>query len=155
LPDGLGWLALRCLHYTGSDTKDVNDNFVFGIQILLPQPFDSWRRLYRENLSPESLVRYRGDDSGGKPILLMAHMDVVEALSEDWTTPPFELTEKNGYLYGRGTFDNKGGVAALSATFLRMKAEVYTPKRDYILVVTGDEETTDRQRDLRSSCVAG
>lgn len=88
------------------------------------------------------IVRYRGDGLGGKPILLMAHMDVVDALPEDWTSPPFELTEKDGYLYGRGTLDNKGGVAALSATFLRMKAEGYTPKRDYILVITGDEETT-------------
>jgi len=88
------------------------------------------------------IVRYRGIVPGGKPILLMAHMDVVDALREDWTNPPFELTEKDGYLYGRGTLDNKGGVTALSATFLRMKSEGYTPKRDYILVITGDEETT-------------
>lgn len=88
------------------------------------------------------IVRYRGDGLGGKPILLMAHMDVVDALREDWASPPFKLTEKDGYLYGRGTLDNKGGVAGLSATFLRMKAEGYTPKRDYILVITGDEETT-------------
>jgi acetylornithine deacetylase/succinyl-diaminopimelate desuccinylase-like protein len=88
------------------------------------------------------VVRYRGDGRGGKPILLMAHMDVVDALRGDWTTPPFELTEKDGYLYGRGTLDNKGGVAILSATFLRMKSEGYRPGRDYILVITGDEETT-------------
>jgi acetylornithine deacetylase/succinyl-diaminopimelate desuccinylase-like protein len=88
------------------------------------------------------IVRYRGNSLGGKPILLMAHMDVVDALPEDWTLPPFELTEEDGYLYGRGTLDNKGGVAALSATLLRMKAENYESKRDFILVVTGDEETT-------------
>jgi len=88
------------------------------------------------------IVRYRGNGLGGKPILLMAHMDVVDALPQDWTMPPFELTEKDGYLYGRGTLDNKGGVAALSATFLRMKSEGYVPKRDFILVITGDEETT-------------
>jgi len=88
------------------------------------------------------IVRYRGDGRGGRPILLMAHMDVVDALSEDWTIPPFELTEKDGYLYGRGTLDNKGGVAVLSTTLLRMKAEGYMPKRDFILVITGDEETT-------------
>jgi acetylornithine deacetylase/succinyl-diaminopimelate desuccinylase-like protein len=88
------------------------------------------------------IVRYRGNGLGGKPVLLMAHMDVVNALLEDWTTPPFVLTEKDGYLYGRGTMDNKGGVAILSATFLRMKSEGYTPERDYILVITGDEETT-------------
>ena len=88
------------------------------------------------------VVRYRGSSITTKPILLMAHMDVVDALREDWTTDPFVLTEIDGYLYGRGTLDNKGGATALTATLLRLKAAGYMPKRDLILVVTGDEETT-------------
>ena len=60
------------------------------------------------------VVRYRGDGSGGKPILLMAHMDVVTAKPEDWQRDPFTLIEENGYFYGRGTYDVKDGVATLT-----------------------------------------
>ena len=56
------------------------------------------------------MVRYRGDGSGGKPILLLAHMDVVAAKREDWERDPFKLIEENGYFYGRGTYDVKQGV---------------------------------------------
>ena len=62
------------------------------------------------------VIRYRGHATTTKPILLMAHMDIVDALREDWTTDPYTLTEQDGYLYGRGTLDNKSGVAALCAT---------------------------------------
>jgi len=89
------------------------------------------------------VVRYRGDGSARKkPILAIAHMDVVDALASDWTVPPFELTERDGYYYGRGTGDDKIGVAAIATAFLRMKAEGYVPARDIILVFSGDEETT-------------
>jgi acetylornithine deacetylase/succinyl-diaminopimelate desuccinylase-like protein len=87
------------------------------------------------------VVRYRGDGSGGKPILLMAHMDVVTAKAEDWKRDPFKLIEENGYFYGRGTSDVKDGVATLTATFLRLKAEGFVPTRDLVIVFTGDEET--------------
>src|SRR5207342_2568723 len=69
------------------------------------------------------VVRYRGDGSGGKPILLMAHMDVVTAKREEWQRDPFTLVEENGFFYGRGTFDIKGGLTAETATVLRLKAE--------------------------------
>lgn len=87
------------------------------------------------------VVRYRGDGSGGKPILLMGHMDVVTAHREDWTRDPFKFIEENGYFFGRGTADNKSGVASLAATFVTLKREKFVPKRDLIIAFTGDEET--------------
>ncbi|MBX7539566.1 M20/M25/M40 family metallo-hydrolase [Qipengyuania sphaerica] len=88
------------------------------------------------------IVRYRGDGSSGeKPIVLLAHMDVVDALPEDWVRNPFELIEEDGYFYGRGTMDNKYGVANLTGTFIRLKEEGWTPNRDLYLVFSGDEET--------------
>jgi len=87
------------------------------------------------------VVRYRGDGSGGKPVLLMAHMDVVPANREDWERDPFTLVEEEGFFFGRGTSDNKAGVAALTATFLRLKAEKFVPTRDLIIFFSGDEET--------------
>jgi acetylornithine deacetylase/succinyl-diaminopimelate desuccinylase-like protein len=102
------------------------------------------------------VVRYRGDGSGGKPIALMAHMDVVTAKPEDWQRDPFTLIEENGYFYGRGTSDVKDGVATLTSTFLRLKAEGFVPTRDLIIIFSGDEETematirdlVDNHRDL-------
>lgn len=88
------------------------------------------------------LARYRGDDSSGKaPILLLGHMDVVEARPEDWERPPFELTKDDNYFYARGTIDNKFGVAQLTSTFIRLMKEGYVPNRDLILVFSGDEES--------------
>jgi acetylornithine deacetylase/succinyl-diaminopimelate desuccinylase-like protein len=87
------------------------------------------------------VVRYRGDGSGGRPIVLMAHMDVVTAKREDWQRDPFTLIEENGYFFGRGTEDIKQGVAQLSATFLRLKKQGFVPTRDLIIYFSGDEET--------------
>lgn len=89
------------------------------------------------------VARYRGDGSSGKkPILFLAHMDVVDALPEDWELNPFELTEKDGYFFGRGVTDNKYGVANLTQTFIRLKKEGFVPDRDLIIVFTGDEESS-------------
>ncbi len=88
------------------------------------------------------IVRYRGDgSSGAKPIVMLAHMDVVDALPEDWERDPFTLIEEDGYFFGRGTQDNKYGVANLTGTFIRLKKEGWTPSRDLYLVFSGDEET--------------
>ena len=88
------------------------------------------------------IVRYRGDGSSGdKPIVMLAHMDVVDALPEDWDRDPFTLTEEDGYFFGRGTMDNKYGVANLVGTFIRLKNEGWTPNRDLYLAFSGDEET--------------
>ena len=88
------------------------------------------------------VAKYRGDGSSGKaPVLLLAHMDVVEALAKDWERPPFELTTDGVYFYGRGTIDNKFGVAQLTSTFIRLKKEGFVPNRDFIIAFSGDEET--------------
>jgi acetylornithine deacetylase/succinyl-diaminopimelate desuccinylase-like protein len=88
------------------------------------------------------VARYRGRRGGARPILLMAHMDVVGARREDWSFEPFEFRELDGYYYGRGTSDNKAGVATIVANFIRFREEGYVPGRDLIAVLTGDEETT-------------
>lgn len=88
------------------------------------------------------VVRYRGDGSSGeKPILFMAHMDVVDARPEDWELNPFELTEKDGFFFGRGVSDNKYGVLNLTQTFMRLKREGFVPNRDLVIAFSGDEET--------------
>lgn len=88
------------------------------------------------------IARYRGDGSSRrKPILFLAHMDVVDALPEDWELDPFNLTEKDGFFFGRGVTDNKYGVANLTQTFIRLKKEGFVPDRDLIIVFTGDEES--------------
>lgn len=88
------------------------------------------------------VVRYRGDGSSGqRPILLLAHMDVVDAIRDDWERDPFTLIEEAGYFFGRGSFDNKFGVASLTATFLRLRAEGFVPHRDLVIAFSGDEET--------------
>jgi len=87
------------------------------------------------------VVRYRGNGTGGKPILLNAHMDVVTANRSDWERDPFTLIEQNGYFFGRGAWDDKIDVATLTTTFLRLKAEGFVPNRDLIIAFTGDEET--------------
>ena len=76
-----------------------------------------------------------------RPILLIAHMDVVDALESDWTKPPCKLIADDGYFYGRGTNDNKGGAVALVITLLRLHKEGFKPNRDLVLFFTGDEET--------------
>lgn len=76
-----------------------------------------------------------------KPILLLGHMDVVEAKREDWSVDPFQMVEKDGYLYGRGSTDMKNGITAITLALLRLKAEGFKPKRDIIVLFTGDEET--------------
>ena len=85
------------------------------------------------------VVRYRGTGAR-KPILLLAHIDVVEALRADWTVDPFVFLERDGYFYGRGTADDKAQAAVWVATLLRFKREGYQPDRDLILALTADEE---------------
>lgn len=87
------------------------------------------------------VVRYRGKATDRKPLLLMAHMDVVTALASDWSRPPFTFGEADGWYYGRGVEDNKAGLAAIVATFVRWKRAGWVPERDLIAVLTADEET--------------
>jgi len=90
----------------------------------------------------QSLVaRYRGTGAG-RPILLMAHLDVVDARREDWSFAPYEFRELDGWYYGRGTADNKAGAAMLVANFIRLRREGFVPDRDLIIVLSADEETS-------------
>lgn len=87
------------------------------------------------------VARLHGPANGtSKPILLIGHLDVVEARRDDWTTDPFQFVEKDGYFYGRGTQDMKDSDAILITTFIRLKREGYQPDRDLILALTADEE---------------
>src|SRR5215470_4502026 len=98
------------------------------VQVLAPMP-------RKGNL----VARLRGTGAR-KPLLLLAHLDVVEARREDWSVDPFTLIEKDGYLYGRGTSDDKAMAAIFVDLLVRLRREGFTPKRDLILALTADEE---------------
>jgi acetylornithine deacetylase/succinyl-diaminopimelate desuccinylase-like protein len=85
------------------------------------------------------VVRYRGNGRR-KPILLLAHTDVVEAKREDWSTDPFQFIERDGYFYGRGTADDKAQAAVWIANLIRYKREGFQPDRDILVALTADEE---------------
>lgn len=86
------------------------------------------------------IVRYRGRATGRKPILLLSHIDVVEANPADWTLPPFEFVEQDGIFYGRGVADDKDEGAVHLALLMRLRAEGWVPDRDIIVALTADEE---------------
>ena len=90
----------------------------------------------RKNL----VARLRGRAGGGRPVLFFAHLDVVEARRDDWSMDPFALTERDGYFYGRGTLDVKGGAATLVTAFCSLRQRGVVPDRDLILALTADEE---------------
>jgi acetylornithine deacetylase/succinyl-diaminopimelate desuccinylase-like protein len=85
------------------------------------------------------VARYRGTGHR-RPLLLLAHLDVVEAPAADWSVDPFRFLERDGFFWGRGTTDDKAMAAVWVATFIRLRQEHYTPDRDIILALTADEE---------------
>jgi acetylornithine deacetylase/succinyl-diaminopimelate desuccinylase-like protein len=85
------------------------------------------------------VARYRGTGAR-RPLLLLAHLDVVEAKREDWSVDPFTFLEKDGFFYGRGTSDDKAMASILTANLIRLKEEGFKPDRDLILALTADEE---------------
>ena len=85
----------------------------------------------------------KGSDAAAKPILLLGHLDVVEAKREDWSRDPFALIEENGWFYGRGTFDDKAQAAVWTDTLIRLKQAGAPPKHTLKLALTCGEETTD------------
>ncbi|HEY5644317.1 MAG TPA: M20/M25/M40 family metallo-hydrolase [Pseudomonadales bacterium] len=86
------------------------------------------------------VARLRSPAPTQRPILLLAHLDVVEANPEDWSVDPFTFLERDGYYYGRGTTDDKDEAAIYTAILIRMKQEGYQPNRDVIMALTADEE---------------
>jgi acetylornithine deacetylase/succinyl-diaminopimelate desuccinylase-like protein len=105
-------------------------------------PAEDVRVLVKTERKGNLVARYPGT---GKrpPILLLAHLDVVEALPEDWSFDPFEFRELDGFYYGRGTSDDKAMAAIWIANFIRMREEGFTPDRDLIVALTADEEGGD------------
>jgi acetylornithine deacetylase/succinyl-diaminopimelate desuccinylase-like protein len=99
------------------------------VQVLAPAP-------RKGNL----VARLRGTGAR-KPLLMLAHIDVVEARREDWSVDPFVLLEKDGYFYGRGTSDDKAMAAIFVDSLIRLKREGFTSTRDLIVALTADEET--------------
>jgi len=109
------------------------------VQMLAPHP-------RKGNL----VARLRGTGAR-RPLLLLAHLDVVEARREDWSTDPFTLLEKDGYFYGRGTIDDKAMAAIFVDTLIRFKESGFVPDRDLVLALTADEElgATSRYNGVR------
>ena len=111
----------------------------------------------RFNVQPhddtETLIARRLADqpSGEGPILLMAHMDVVDADPDDWQNPPFEFREEGGYYLGRGVRDNKAGLTSMVLAMQRLEASGFTSDRDLIILFTGDEETLQNGARLAAS----
>ena len=89
------------------------------------------------------VARLRSPAATDQPILLLAHLDVVEASPWDWSVHPFKFLERDGYFYGRGTTDDKAQAAIWVANMIRMKQEGYRPNRDIIMALTADEEGGD------------
>jgi acetylornithine deacetylase/succinyl-diaminopimelate desuccinylase-like protein len=120
---------------TGPAAKAVGDRFLAAgfpatdVRVIGPQG----------DKDSNVVIRMPGT-SQARPILLLAHLDVVEALRSDWSMDPFTLTERDGYFYGRGTSDIKDGAATLITALLRMKRDRVTPGRTLILALTAGEE---------------
>lgn len=125
-PDGDNTKAARAMAVrllaAGYDSADV--------QVLVPDDAPT-----KGNL----VARLRGTGAR-EPLLLLAHIDVVTALREDWSMDPFVLTERDGWYYGRGTSDDKAMAAIFTATMIRLKQEGFKPDRDIIMALTADEE---------------
>src|SRR5690349_19428841 len=85
------------------------------------------------------VARFRGTGAR-RPLLLLAHLDVVEAKASDWSVPPFTFLEKDGFFYGRGTSDDKAMASQIVANVIRLKQEGFKPDRDIIVALTADEE---------------
>jgi acetylornithine deacetylase/succinyl-diaminopimelate desuccinylase-like protein len=98
------------------------------VQVLVPTP-------RKGNM----VARLRGTGAR-RPLLLLAHLDVVEANREDWSVDPFKLLERDGYFYGRGTTDDKAMAASFVANLIRYRREGFVPDRDLIVALTADEE---------------
>ncbi|MXX62956.1 MAG: M20/M25/M40 family metallo-hydrolase [Holophagales bacterium] len=107
------------------------------VHVLVPDGFPT-----KGNL----VARLRGSDPDAEPILLLAHLDVVEAQPEDWSPdiPPFEFQERDGYFYGRGTADDKDECAIHTANLIRLRRERFVPERDIVIALTADEESGTR-----------
>src|SRR6185503_16814025 len=113
--------------------RHLRDAGFADAELLVLEPFPK-----KGNL----VARLKGDGSK-RPLLLLAHLDVVEALRADWQTDPFVLQETNGYFTARGTGDDKAMAASFVSILAELRREGFRPKRDLILALTADEERGD------------
>ena len=97
------------------------------------------------------IVRWRSPRATKKPILILGHMDVVEAKREDWKFDPFVFREQDGYFLGRGTSDMKNGDVATTMAAVKLMSEGFKPSRDIIFFYSGDEETQGKGATLAST----
>ena len=105
-------------------------------------PYHTGSATSGEDETAALIVRWRAAGTPkAKPIMLMGHMDVVEAKREDSTTDPFTMTERDGYYYGRGSTDMKDGIVGITQAMINLKSAGFKPKRDIVVLFTGDEET--------------
>ena len=131
-------VEIRSVHSVG--TKEVAE--ALAARFRAAGFTDSEMHIVSEEQWPNQVnlvVRLKGKGKG-KPVMWICHMDVVDARSQDWSLPPFQFTEKDGYFYGRGTLDMKDEDAAVAASLIRLKAEGFLPDRDIIVAFTADEE---------------
>jgi acetylornithine deacetylase/succinyl-diaminopimelate desuccinylase-like protein len=163
LAGGIGLLALSCGEVAADSAPDplardiykqlieINTTDSVGDTTVAAQAMS--RRLLDAGFAPQdaqvlvgpnpkrgNLVARLHGSGAHRPLLIIGHLDVVEARREDWSTDPFVFTEKEGYFYGRGTQDMKDADAIAVASLIRLKKEGYVPDRDIILALTADEE---------------
>jgi acetylornithine deacetylase/succinyl-diaminopimelate desuccinylase-like protein len=100
-------------------------------------------------------ARLAGRDRRAKPVVLLAHMDVVTANPADWTRDPFTPVVENGYVYGRGALDNKADLSVMIATLTKLKRAGFVPRQDVVLLLTGDEETEMRTTAAAAAALSG
>ena len=105
-------------------------------------PADDVRVLASAPRKGNLVARWRGTGAR-RPLLLIAHIDVVEAKREDWDFDPFKLQEVDGYFRGRGSIDDKAMASIFVATLIRFVKDGFRPERDIILALTADEELSD------------
>ncbi|HEX4619610.1 MAG TPA: M20/M25/M40 family metallo-hydrolase [Steroidobacteraceae bacterium] len=127
------------------DTSDSTGNVTTAAQALEQRFRDAGfppadLALLGPNDRKKNLVVRLHGSGARKPVLLIGHLDVVDAQRADWTTDPYRLIEKDGFFYGRGTIDMKDGDAVMAAALIRMKKEGFRPSRDIIAAFTADEE---------------
>ena len=112
---------------------------IFYINGLLTGAGYKTKLFYKDSNRPNLIASLKGKDTAA-PLLLYGHVDVVTTSGQEWTHPPFEGKITDGYVWGRGALDMKGGIAMMLAAFLRAKAEGLTPTGDVVLAILSDEE---------------
>ena len=132
-------------HNTPAMAQYVADQYLaagFPKEDVHVLPYHTGSATTGEDDTAAVIVRWRAPGKPAKrPIMLMGHMDVVEAKREDSTTDPFVMTERDGYYYGRGTIDMKDGIVAITQALINLRKAGFKPGRDISVMFTGDEET--------------